>query len=332
MRVFVFEYMTGGGQAGHPMVPSLVAEGDLMLAAAVRDLLRIDGVSVMVCRDRRLELPSLPIEVEWVDSCWELAWMRCLDAADAVLPIAPESGGVLEALCRAVQDAGKLLLNSGAEAVAIAASKQTTLERLREVGVPVVASWRADHLPPLAWHTLVVKPDVGVGCQGIRLFANERGCQDFLQQQERLTDWVVQPYVEGQAGSLSLLIGDDCLCLLGCNQQRVAQVDDGFMLLGCVVNGMAEAAPRLLPLAERISEAIPNLWGYVGVDFIQTAEGPVVLEVNPRLTTSYVGLSQSIGRNVAEMLLQLADGPGVLPGQLVSGCSVHVDLELGRVA
>ena len=66
MRVFVFEYITGGGSVGSPMVASLAAEGDMMLAAAVRDLLGVDGVEVMVCRDHRLELPDLPIDVYWV--------------------------------------------------------------------------------------------------------------------------------------------------------------------------------------------------------------------------------------------------------------------------
>ena len=78
--------------------------------------------------------------------------------------------------------------------------------------------------------------------------------------------------------------------------------------------------------------AIPGLWGYVGVDLVIGDNGPVVLEVNPRLTTSYIGLSRSIGHNVAELLLRLAADPGGLPGHFFSGYSVHVDLEHLRVA
>lgn len=332
MRVFIFEYVTGGGYAGSSMVPSLAAEGDLMLGAVVRDLLQVDEVEVCVCRDRRLELPGLPIDVDWVDLDWRASWARCLHDADAVLPIAPETNGVLEYLCREVEIAGKVLLNSSSAAVAVATCKQETLDRLATAGVPVVPSWRADRLPPMDLRTLVVKPDDGVGCQGIRLISSERALSDFLGGQERLSDWLVQPYVEGQSASLSLLVGADCVCVLGSNRQRVAQVDDGFMLLGCVVNGLMDLSVALLPLARRVCGAIPGLWGYVGIDFIQTPSGPVVLEVNPRLTTSYAGLSQSIGTNVAELMLRLVDDPGMLPRQYLPGRSVHVDLELGRVA
>ena len=85
-------------------------------------------------------------------------------------------------------------------------------------------------------------------------------------------------------------------------------------------------------MAQSVCRAIPGLWGYVGVDLIMTEEGPVVLEVNPRLTTSYVGLSQSIGINLASLMLQLAENPAALPIGQLSGECVHIDLELGRVA
>lgn len=333
MRVFVFEYVSGGGFAGRPMVPSLVAEGDLMLAAAVRDLLDTPGVVVSTCRDRRLGLPELPITVTWVDDDWQAAWLAGVDAADAVLPIAPETDGILETLCRDVQRAGKALLNSRPLAVALTASKLATFSHLAAAGVPVVTSWQADRVPAAAFAgPMVIKPDEGVGCQGMRLLNGERALCDFLSREDYGGDWVVQPYVAGVSVSLSVIVGDDCLCLLGVNRQRIAQVDDGFVLLGCVVNGLSELAPDLLPLARQTCSAIDGLWGYVGIDLVLSDDGPRVIEVNPRLTTSYVGLSRSLGRNVAGLLLQLADDDPVLPGRCLPCTSVHVDLEFGRVA
>ena len=332
MRVFVFEYVTGGGFAGREMVASLMAEGDLMLAAVVHDLLAIDDVELSLCRDRRLDMPYLRAHVEWVDHDWRDAWLRCINDADAILPIAPETDGLLEDLCREVEQAGKILLNSPSTAVAVAASKHATFECLEAAGVPVVTTWRANRAPRCAASTWIVKPDMGVGCQGIRLLAGERALDDFLAHQVDLSKWLVQPYVHGVPASLSLVVGDDCLCLLGTNRQRFAQVDDGFVLLGCVVNGLMESAEALFPLAQRLCRAIPGLWGYVGVDLILTDTGPVVLEINPRLTTSYVGLSRSVGRNIAALILHLADDPAILPTRYLQGTSVHVDLELGRVA
>lgn len=327
MRVFVFEFITGGGCAGRNIVSSLMTEGDMMLAAVTRDLLAIEGIEVITTRDRRLDSIPWPIQIEWVDGEWEPAWLACMQQADAVLPIAPETDGVLERLCRDVEASGKLLLNSSADAVAAAGSKQTTIECLAAAGVPVVSSWRADRLPPLDIDAVVVKPDRGVACQGIHALVGQRALSDFIATRQVPADWLVQPYLEGQAVSLSLMVGRDSFCLLGRNVQRIAQVDDSFVLLGCVVNGWTAAdADELVGLAQQVSRAIPGLWGYVGVDLLVGEDGPVVLEVNPRLTTSYVGLSQSIGINVAGLMLHLDDDPLGLPGQLPQGSSVHIDL------
>lgn len=50
MRVFVFEYVTGGGMADRPIITGLFDEGDLMLKAVASDLLQIPGVEVSTLR------------------------------------------------------------------------------------------------------------------------------------------------------------------------------------------------------------------------------------------------------------------------------------------
>jgi predicted ATP-grasp superfamily ATP-dependent carboligase len=331
MRVFIFEYVTGGGCADDGMLADLATEGDMMLAAVVCDLLDIEGVEVTICRDRRLLAPELPIQIEWVDDEWKSAWLTCLDRTEAVLPIAPETDGILERLCHDVALSGRVLLNSPAEAVALAASKQATIECLEAAGLPVVPSWRADRLPPLKAETFVVKPDRGVGCQDIRLLTDEHALIDFISQQHSPAEWLVQPYIEGSPASLSLMVGTDGLCLLGRNIQHVAMINDRLVLLGCVVNGLQDSRSDLFRLAQQVCQAMPGLWGYVGIDLVIGDNGPVLLEVNPRLTTSYVGLSKSIGNNVAELMLRLAKDPTAMPDKTLQGDSVFVEVECSHV-
>jgi predicted ATP-grasp superfamily ATP-dependent carboligase len=50
---------------------------------------------------------------------------------------------------------------------------------------------------------------------------------------------------------------------------------------------------------------MPGLAGYVGVDLIVGENAITVLEVNPRLTTSYAGLRRAIGANPARLVLDL---------------------------
>jgi predicted ATP-grasp superfamily ATP-dependent carboligase len=46
----------------------------------------------------------------------------------------------------------------------------------------------------------------------------------------------------------------------------------------------------------------------VGVDVILTASEAFVIEVNPRLTTAYLGVRSALDRNVADMVLAACAG------------------------
>ena len=54
--------------------------------------------------------------------------------------------------------------------------------------------------------------------------------------------------------------------------------------------------------AERAVSLAPGLRGYVGVDMLLTERESYTIEINPRLTTSYVGLRQVIDINLAEAI------------------------------
>ena len=58
---------------------------------------------------------------------------------------------------------------------------------------------------------------------------------------------------------------------------------------------------------------IDGLRGYVGVDMVLGDAGDYAIEINPRLTTSYLGLRQLCQQNLAELILRLAQGETVAP-------------------
>jgi hypothetical protein len=58
-------------------------------------------------------------------------------------------------------------------------------------------------------------------------------------------------------------------------------------------------------------ESFRDLRGYVGVDLVLTEREPVVVEVNPRLTTSYIGLKNAVSFNIGQAIVE-----AVLQGHL----------------
>jgi len=311
LKIFVCEYITGGGLYREELPASLVREGSLMRDAVLHDLSMLPGISTLCTWDARLPEPSHAHQAVRVGGdVWSL-WKQCIADADAVLPIAPETGNILLTLTDLIEASGRTLIGCGVEGVALTSSKLTTCNALQAADMDVVPTWEAASFPAGLFGRYVVKPDDGAGCGGTMIFS----CQDDLMEwlAENKTGYVAQPYLEGVPASLCMLCRDGQAWLLSCNRQNVTEESATFVYKGSVLNGVAnwDAFERL---ARDISRAIPSLAGYIGVDVIIHETGISVLEINPRLTTSYAGLHEAMGCNPAELLLDLLYNSRFSPG------------------
>jgi predicted ATP-grasp superfamily ATP-dependent carboligase len=309
MRILVYEYITGGGLNAVDLPHSLAREGDLMLQALLRDLTSVPDAEVWVCRDARLPLRPdgdnvrlLPVH----EGCDMLAlfdtWMS---ECDAVWPIAPETGALLESLCTRVQAAGKLLLTSSAEAVRICGDKLRTFELLQQHAIPAVASWPLPGDLPEPNRRWVVKARDGAGCADSAIVATAAEYRSVKSALSDPDNFILQAFTPGKPVSLSGLFKHGEVSLLSYNEQQIAVCGRHFELQGCIVNAPCSDWARYRQLIARVARALPALWGYAGVDLLETPDGPLVLEINPRLTTSYAGLRQALRGNIARQVVDL---------------------------
>lgn len=313
MRVFVCEFVTGGGLAGAPLPPGLHREGDMMLRALVKDLAALPGVAVTITRDRRLDDPALPAALRWIgdgEDPW-VVWQDCMNAADAVWPVAPETGGSLVRLSRAALGAGRLLLGSRPDAVRLAASKRSSAAHLAACGIATVETRSLTTSPPdrlpESDHGWVVKPDDGAGSEETFHLPTRADLRRWLAARRDAPRFVLQPFVAGRAASLTLLCRDGGARLLACNTQEVVPAGDRLTYRGGTVGGAEDRREQYQPIAAAVAAALPGLWGHVGIDLIDTEGGPLVVDINPRLTTSYAGLRTALGVNPAELVLRILD-------------------------
>lgn len=331
MRILVVEFVTGGGMPSETAIPaSLAREGDLMLHALLADLLEVPGVAVTVTRDARLPPLTAPVRSITITDpreSWSL-WEDLARQADGVWPIAPETDGALERFSRMVEASGRRLLNSRADAVAVASSKAATTAVLAAAGLPVVPVWRvgavaADGPPETGpW---VVKPDDGAGCIDTRLIRDHADWRVWLGETDR-SGFVAQPFQPGTPASLSMLCRGGRAWPLTANRQTVSLSGGRFSYSGGIVGGMA-LTPTLTDLAQGVAAALPGLFGCVGVDVIVGPDGPTIIEVNPRLTTSFVGVRRATGLNVAAAVLDLSRDPPVPPQRVTRIEPVLLTLE-----
>lgn len=274
--------------------PSLAREGAMMRDALLRDLSELAGVEAVATSDDRLAPPPCGEihDVRERDDVWK-AWASLARGCDVAWPIAPETGGVLSRLARLLGETGVDVIGPSEEAIAIASSKFLTAQRLRERGVPTPPVWRVSAAPD---HTspVVVKPDDGAGCDAT-LFLEEPPASI-------PAGSIVQPFVAGEAASLTVLRAHGATRLLSANRQHVAIEDGAFRFQGLTVGAIEDADGRLAALARAVGDALPGLDGIFGIDLVLGADGPVVIEINPRLTTAYCGLRESLGLNPVSLV------------------------------
>ena len=308
MRVFVYEHLTGGGLLlGDDDLAPLAPEGDMMIRALLRDLVEIPGVEVVVLRDARLEtdLPAKVLAPTSARDFWP-TFDRALRMSDAMWPIAPEQDRWLERITQAVVDSGRALLNSRAPAVRVSASKLATSHALSVAGVPVVATYdRVEQVPRQAT-AMVAKPDDGAGCEETYVVQDRTALAHRDLENARRT-WAYQPLIAGEPRSLCILCSGGRARLICCNRQHIVEEGGKLGFAGVTVNVQDDANGTYARLAQSVASAMPDLWGHVGIDFVETASGPVVIEINPRLTTACVGLRRALGINLGALVLQLPD-------------------------
>jgi predicted ATP-grasp superfamily ATP-dependent carboligase len=228
-------------------------------------------------------------------------------AADWTLVVAPEADGALPSLLDRIEQARGRSLGSTPAAARLAGDKLRLAERLRERGVPTPPSvlWPA----AAPQYPAVCKPRHGAGSQATFLVRDENELSRAVAAAlaERQDELVVQPYVAGLAASAAFLIGPGRRLGMPSALQDLS-TDGRFRYRGGSLPLPPELAERASRLAARAVDAVEGLRGYVGVDVVLGAEDDAVIEINPRLTTSYVGLRALARFNLAETLLAVARG------------------------
>ncbi|HEX6827514.1 MAG TPA: ATP-grasp domain-containing protein [Burkholderiales bacterium] len=326
MKIFAYEFITGGGLAREPLPASLAREGDLMARALARDLGDVPGVELWMSRDPRL--PALGGARSLRPEPGEeplAAYRRMVQECDAAWPVAPETGGMLEALSRITLESGKLLLGSRPEAVKVAASKRATAQRLASCGIAALPAYVEGEAWPDISGPWVVKPDDGAGSGDTFRWPDRARAADWLA--ARGPGFIAQPWVEGDALSLSALFADGDARLLAVNRQHLALTKGRVALEALTVNALTDADGRFARLAGSVAHALPGLWGYAGVDLVDTPGGPVVVEVNPRLTTSWCALREALGANPAALVLQLLESGRLPPLPAAPARAVEIPVE-----
>jgi predicted ATP-grasp superfamily ATP-dependent carboligase len=290
-----------------------------MLRTVLDGLARMPGHDVSVLHDYRLRAEAFPgnthvaVRPGWARELFDVH----LAEADAAVVIAPETGGLLRELTAAIEHRSRLVLGSSSRAVGVAGDKIQTYHALHRAGVPVPRTRTVVHgrdprrTAAGLGMPVVVKPATGAGGEGSILVRRVEDLAAAIARAKASAEGdggcVVQEYVEGVSASVSLVTDGLHYRVLSLNRQTI-EVSLGFRYAGGEVPFDHPWRDTVCAVAEAACRAIPGLRGYVGVDLMLRAQGPVVLEVNPRWTVSAWALQRAVAVNLMEVAVDAVLG------------------------
>ena len=324
------EYITAGGFNRQAIPPNLRHEAMAMRNALLDDFYAL-GAPVLTTHDARLmppknHLESIAITPE-IDPL--TVWHDLLTRCDAALIIAPESQDILIKITQLLEQTSVINLGCNSCAVQLTSNKLHTYEHLVTHNIRTIPTYLMADDTKLSFlpihQAYIVKPIDGVGCEETWLFNTRDEMQDWRNTAQLQDEkWICQPYIVGEAASFTMLIDNANpntkeVRVLSCNSQTIVnqkvlgKAYHALSYAGGVVNQHAALLNELTTLAHQIANSIDGLNGFVGVDVIlhyspsNILQAIDVVEINPRITTSYVGLHESLQYNPAQLLLNRLD-------------------------
>lgn len=319
MKLGVFEWLTGGGcwldqtllATDDPYSSSLLVQGRQMRDALAIDLAQA-GYEILVLHDDRLT-SSLEIEnrVQQLtvskESNLKMVLLDWAHDCDGVFLIAPETGGRLLRVRQWLQEASMNVMSPDADFIRLTSDKYSTSLRLARHGVPVPKCCRSKNPAKLLNDRrirlpLVAKPVDGAGSDGVRLISDAHDLTDLAKE----NDLMFEEFVPGISVSVSVLHFGHSFELLPPTKQQFDSSPFGAYI-GAEYPLEAKLADRASALATKVVQALPPTRGYFGIDLVlgdHVDSIDYVIEVNPRLTMSYLKLREVCDFNIANRLIK----------------------------
>jgi predicted ATP-grasp superfamily ATP-dependent carboligase len=306
-------------------------------------LLCVESATQLI-RDGKLPASS-EVQQNHGSTCqWMSAAGVFAESVDYVLLIAPESDGILvQRLAQLAEPpwAHVCVLNCDGKLAELFADKHLTALWLQEHGLPGIPSFVADDhgyatvistkraaaakagasdsgqasTLGLSNSVVVIKPRDGAGCDRITICDGEFSELLDASRRDAFADgmWLVQPFVDGTFLSAAMIgRGEEAPPLvLPAGEQIIQAGTKTPVYCGGRIPAAAEIVAAVNSILQQIAECLPVFRGWLGVDLVATRSfsGEMtirVVELNPRLCTSYVGYRRAVGISVADWIPNLA--------------------------
>lgn len=287
----------------------IVVEGFSMLRCLSKDLREHCDVHCFLSERLTSFSNMLPnvIEVKQGES-FEYMLEKYSEDFDCMLIIAPETKNMLAKFVEIVENKKVNLANSSSSFTSITSDKHAFLKLASNHNLPTPKTFKVESINELSsfadelGYPFVVKPERGAGAYKARIVKNEQEVKKVTEIFNEDEIIIAQEYIQGKSISVSLMVSQGEIVPISVNLQSMYAINDKFEYRGGIVPLLNYEKAK--EIARTACEIISGAKGYIGLDLIAKDEEEFVLmELNPRITTSYVGLSMLNGTNMGKAIL-----------------------------
>jgi len=295
MKILIAEYAVGAG------INEYMLEGRAMLGTLVRSFAAC-GHEVLYPSSGAIIDSGTAVETGGFEDTLAQLSKSC----DAGLVIAPDE--LLGDLTEIIEE-NTTNLGCPSDAVRLCADKLKSTRRLAGENVPVPLTIGEGEYEG----DFVIKPRFGCASEGIH--RSKKGV---------LKDgFIATEFINGEHLSASVITGKTQL-LLTVNRQLI-KIGDKISYEGGMVPYLCNREKEIADIAKKTTKVL-GCRGYAGVDIV-LADKPYVVDINPRPTTSLIGITRVMKVQIADLILKSAFGE--LPQNVeVKGCFTFKKNEL----
>ncbi|MBK5190161.1 MAG: ATP-grasp domain-containing protein [Methanosarcinales archaeon] len=294
MRILVAEYAVGGGEGNSV---SLLREGKAMLSTLKEGFERMGHAVVY---------PE-------AETDFEAAVDKLSKESDAGIVIAPD-----DKLCALTEliESNTVNLGCPADSIKICADKMRTSKILSGEGIPVPRIVSVEEVERNEEQRYVSKPRYGCASEDIFIL-NAAKYHKVLSRYNN-ADHIITEFITGDDISSSIIAGKSSVLPLTINKQFIRTEGERLRYEGGFVPYFIgrEAESEIMRISERVV-TILHCSGYVGIDFVLGEDGTAyVVDVNPRPTTSIVGIAKVLNYEVPDLILRAKFGTLPMAGDV----------------
>jgi predicted ATP-grasp superfamily ATP-dependent carboligase len=298
MKILVAEYAVGAG------IDEYMLEGRAMLGTLVRSFVAC-GHEVVYPTAGTIIDSGTAVETGGFEETLASLSKKC----DAGLVIAPDE--TLGDLTEIIEE-NTTNLGCPSDSVRLCADKFESTLKLSRENIPVPQTiGKGDYDGDF-----VIKPRFGCASEGIHR-SNKGVLKD---------GFIATEFIDGEHLSASVITGKTQL-LVTVNRQLI-KIDDIISYEGGIVPYLCDREDEVADIAKKTTKVL-GCRGYSGVDIV-LADKPYVVDVNPRPTTSLIGITRVMKAQIADLILKSAFGK--LPHNVeVNGCFTFKKDDLFRL-